>query len=75
MASEQIGGLALMVPLDGGLCNAQLFLDNIGFDAEVGQLIAQSLILYPQIFALLLSDLDLFVQHDGSLQGDVVRVL
>ena len=67
MASKQVGSLALMVPLDGGLCNAQLLLDNVGFDAEVGQLVAQSLVLYPQVFALLLPDLDLFVKHDGSL--------
>lgn len=64
-----------MVPLHGLLCNAQFLAHNVGLNAEIGKLVPQSLGLYAQVFALLLSYFNLFVQHNGSFQRDVVFVL
>jgi hypothetical protein len=61
-----------VVSFDCLFCEAQLLLHNLGFDAEIRQLVAQSLRLHAQCFALLLANLDLFVQHDGTLDCDIV---
>jgi hypothetical protein len=42
-------------------CNAQLLLHNLSFDAEIGQLIPQALVLYPQSLPLPLADLNLLI--------------
>lgn len=56
-----------MVPLDGCLCETQLLLHNVGFDAQIGELISQSLRLYAQCLALLLANLEFFLEQDGAL--------
>ena len=61
-----------MVVLDGLLCNAQLFLHYLGLDAQVGQLVAEPLGLDSQTLTFLLSDLDLLIQHNCALKGDIV---
>lgn len=61
-----------MEALDRLFCEAKLLLHNLGLDPQVGQLIAQPLVLYTQCLALLFSDLDLLVQQHRPLDGDIV---
>jgi hypothetical protein len=49
-----------------------LVLEKFGLNSEVGQLLLQSLRLYAQSFALLLSNLDLLFHKDGPLDGHIV---
>ena len=51
---------------------AQLLLQNLGLNLEVAELVAHALILDSQALALLLSDFNLFFEHDAALDGDVV---
>jgi hypothetical protein len=51
-----------VVPLNGLLRNAKLFLRDLVFDPEIGELVSQPLGLYPQSLAFLLADLDLLFQ-------------
>jgi hypothetical protein len=67
-----VGDLALVVHVDGGLCQAQLLLNNVGLDAQVGELIAQALRLYAQLLALALANLDFLLEHNLALDGDIV---
>jgi hypothetical protein len=67
-----VGDLALVVHVDGGLGQTQLLLDNVGFDAQVGELVAQALCLYAQVLALALSNFDFLLKHDLALDGDIV---
>jgi hypothetical protein len=64
--------LALVVSLNGGFCNAQLLLDNIRLYPQVGQLVADSLVLNAQRLTLLLAIPDVLLHHDGPLDGHVV---
>jgi hypothetical protein len=61
-----------VVSFDCLLGEAQLLLHNLGFDAEIRQLVAQSLRFHAQCFALLFADFDLLIQHDGPLDGHIV---
>lgn len=67
-----VGDCALVVLLDGGLCQAQLLLRDLRLDLQVGQFIAQALGLDAQRLALALADLDLLLQHDFALHRHVV---
>lgn len=55
-----------------GLYAAKLVLGDFGFDLQIGQFIAQALILDPQVLALLFSILHFLLQQDASLNGHVV---
>lgn len=61
-----------MVPFNGLLGNAQLLLYYLGLDTQIRQLVPQTLVLDSQIFAFLLADLDLLIQHDRPLYSHVV---
>jgi hypothetical protein len=67
-----VGHCALVVLLDGGLCQAQLLHPNLRLDLQVRQLVAQALRLDAQPLALALADLDLLLQHDFALDRHVV---
>lgn len=51
---------------------ANLVLEDLYFDLEVGKLLPQALRLYPEILSFLLSLPNLLLQHDATLDGDVV---
>jgi hypothetical protein len=53
--------LALVVPLNGRLCLSQLLLLDFCLNPKVRVLVSQSLSLYPEVFTLILANLDLFV--------------
>lgn len=54
------------------LGQTQLLASDFGFDAKVGKLVAEALGLDAQVFAFLLACADLLLQHDASLDCDVV---
>jgi hypothetical protein len=47
-------------------------LDDLGFNLEVREFVPQTLIVNPQVFALLFSTSDLLFQQHSTLDSDVV---
>lgn len=54
------------------LLGLELVLQDLGLDLEVGQLLSQPLCLYPEAFPLLLSNPDLLLHHDCSLDSCII---
>jgi hypothetical protein len=61
-----------VVPLNRRLSLPQLLLLDLCLYAKVRVLVSQSLGLYPELFSLVLANLDLLVQHDRALNRNVV---
>jgi hypothetical protein len=66
------GYLALMVTFNGLFCDAQLLLRDLRLYPQIRQFVPKSLCFYAQRFSLLLSNLDLFFQHNTALDSYVV---
>lgn len=60
---------------DGIFGDAKLLFDDVGFDGDIGKLVTQPLVLYPKFLTLLFPCLDLLLEHDAALDGDVVLLL
>lgn len=61
-----------MVPFNCFLGKTELLLYNLGLDAQVREFVAKALVLYPEVFPLLLAQSHFLVQHDRALDSDVV---
>lgn len=61
-----------MVDFDGFFCDAQLLLHDFRLDAQVRQLVAESLCLDAQLLALLFANLDFLLQHHPTLNSHIV---
>jgi hypothetical protein len=49
-----------------------LVLEDLGLDLEVSEFLPQALRFHAQLLPLLFANLDLFLQHDGALNSNVV---
>jgi hypothetical protein len=51
---------------------SQLLLNDLGFNLEVREFVSQTLIVNPQVFALLFPTPDLLFQQHSTLDSDVI---